>query len=41
MGNCTIHFLPAMAGDCFVLEFVNKECIIILESKKFVPLRSQ
>ena len=29
MGNCTIHFLPAMAGDCFVLEFVNKECIII------------
>lgn len=29
MENCTIHFLPAMAGDCFVLEFVNKECIII------------
>lgn len=29
MKNCIIHFLPAMAGDCFVLEFVNKECIII------------
>lgn len=29
MKNCIIHFLPAMAGDCFVLEFINKECIII------------
>ena len=29
MKNCIIHFLPAMAGDCFVLEFRNKECIII------------
>lgn len=29
MSNCNIHFLPARAGDCFVLEFSNKECIII------------
>lgn len=29
MKNCIIHFLPAKAGDCFVIEFVNKECIII------------
>lgn len=29
MKSCTIHFLPALAGDCFVLEFINKECIII------------
>lgn len=29
MSNCNIHFLPAKAGDCFVLEFSNKECIII------------
>lgn len=29
MKSCTIHFLQALAGDCFVLEFKNKECIII------------
>lgn len=29
MRSCKIHFLPALAGDCFVLEFINKECIII------------
>lgn len=29
MKNCNIHFLPAKAGDCFVLEFSNRECIII------------
>lgn len=29
MTNVTIHFLPAEAGDCSVLEFNNKECIII------------
>lgn len=29
MKSCIIHFLPALAGDCFVLEFINKECIII------------
>ena len=29
MKSCRIHFLRALAGDCFVLEFVNKECIII------------
>lgn len=27
--NCTVHFLPARAGDCFVLEFENKNCILI------------
>ena len=27
--NCTVHFLPARAGDCFVLEFENKKCILI------------
>lgn len=26
---CKIHFLPALAGDCFVLEFDNKDCILI------------
>ena len=29
MKNCIFHFLPAKAGDCFVLEFSNKDCIII------------
>lgn len=29
MKTCKIHFLPALAGDCFVLEFINNECIII------------
>lgn len=29
MSNCIVHFLPAKAGDCFVLEFDNRECIII------------
>ena len=29
MKSCKIHFLPALAGDCFVLEFINKECLII------------
>lgn len=29
MKNCIIHFLPALAGDCFVIEFHNKECVII------------
>lgn len=27
--NCIIHFLPARAGDCFVLEFDDKNCILI------------
>ena len=27
--ECRIHFLPALAGDCFVLEFDNKKCILI------------
>lgn len=27
--NCIVHFLPARAGDCFVLEFDNKNCILI------------
>ena len=27
--KCTVHFLPALAGDCFVLEFDNKNCILI------------
>ena len=26
---CTVHFLPAEAGDCIVLELDNKDCIII------------
>ncbi len=26
---CIVHFLPAKAGDCFVLEFDNKDCILI------------
>lgn len=29
MSNCIVHFLPAKAGDCFVVEFDNKECIIV------------
>lgn len=29
MGNCIVHFLPAKAGDCFVVEFNNGECILI------------
>ena len=29
MSNCIIHFLKAVAGDCFVLEFESKECIVI------------
>lgn len=29
MMDVIIHFLPAEAGDCSVLEFNNKECIII------------
>ena len=24
-----MHFLPAKAGDCFVLEFDNKNCVLI------------
>lgn len=27
--KCIIHFLPAEEGDCFVLEFDNKSCILI------------
>ena len=26
---CVIHFLPAKSGDCFVVEFDNKNCILI------------
>lgn len=26
---CVIHFLPAKSGDCFVVEFDNKDCILI------------
>lgn len=26
---CIIHFLPAKSGDCFVIEFDNKDCILI------------
>lgn len=26
---CIVHFLPAKSGDCFVVEFDNKECILI------------
>jgi hypothetical protein len=26
---CIVHFLPAKAGDCIVLEFDNKDCILI------------
>lgn len=29
MGNCIVHFLPAKAGDCIVVEFDNGECILI------------
>jgi len=29
MKNNIVHFLPAKAGDCFVIEFDNGECIII------------
>ncbi|NLV22075.1 MAG: MBL fold metallo-hydrolase [Syntrophomonadaceae bacterium] len=29
MGTCIVHFLPAKAGDCFVVEFDNRECILI------------
>ncbi|SHK74275.1 ComEC/Rec2 family competence protein [Desulforamulus aeronauticus] len=29
MSNCVVHFLPAKAGDCFVVEFNNGECILI------------
>lgn len=28
-GKCIVHFLPAKAGDCFVLQFDNKNCILI------------
>jgi len=28
-GKCIVHFLPAKAGDCFVLEFDNKNCVLI------------
>ena len=27
--TCIVHFLPAKSGDCFVLEFDNKQCILI------------
>lgn len=27
--KCIVHFLPAMAGDCFVVELDNKNCILI------------
>lgn len=27
--KCTVHFLPARAGDCLVLELDNKNCILI------------
>ena len=27
--KCVVHFLPAMAGDCFVVELDNKNCILI------------
>lgn len=26
---CSVHFLPAKAGDCFVLELDNNDCILI------------
>lgn len=26
---CIVHFLPAKSGDCFVVEFDNKDCILI------------
>lgn len=29
MKECTVHFLPAEAGDCSVIEFDNKDCIIV------------
>jgi beta-lactamase superfamily II metal-dependent hydrolase len=29
MYSCTVHFIPAEAGDCLVLEFSNRDCIII------------
>lgn len=29
MNNCIVHFIPAEAGDCIVLEFGNKDCVII------------
>lgn len=29
MSNCVIHFLPAKAGDCFVVEYDNGECILV------------
>ena len=29
MDSCTVHFIPAEAGDCLVLEFSNRDCIII------------
>ena len=29
MGNCIVHFLPAKAGDCFIIEFDNRDCILI------------
>ena len=29
MDNCIVHFLPAKAGDCFVVEFDNGECILV------------
>lgn len=27
--RCVVHFLPAKSGDCFVLEFDDKSCILI------------
>lgn len=27
--KCVVHFLPAKSGDCFVLEFDDKNCILI------------
>ena len=27
--NAKIHILPANAGDCFLIEFINNECILI------------
>jgi beta-lactamase superfamily II metal-dependent hydrolase len=29
VSNCIVHFLPAKAGDCLVIEFDNGDCILI------------
>lgn len=29
MGKCVVHFLPAKAGDCFLLELKHPSCILI------------